>query len=177
MIASESASRWVAEHDLSSAVFLGEEEGEGDAANNEEAETASPQAYEDMDNWDSEVRITGALFETEVDISHPLAFGLRDSMLAVTKIGADGFAAGDNPFALPVRYAEDDPILSGYASEENRETLEGAGAMHAERRGSGSVILFADNPVFRAYHKGSQRLVTNAIFFGDDFRNPRRRSE
>ncbi len=177
LIASESASRWVAEHDLSSAVFLGEEEGEGDAANNEEAETASPQAYEDMDNWDSEVRITGALFETEVDISHPLAFGLRDSMLAVTKIGSDGFAAGDNPFALPVRYAEDDPILSGYASEENRETLEGAGAMHAERRGSGSVILFADNPVFRAYHKGSQRLVTNAIFFGDDFRNPRRRSE
>ena len=123
------------------------------------------------------MRISGALFETRVDVAHPLVFGLRDSMLAVTKLGADGFATSDNPFALPVRYAQGDPLLAGYASEENREKLEGAGAMHAERRGQGSVILFVDNPVFRAYHKGSQRLVTNAIFFGDDFRNPSRRAE
>ncbi len=93
-------------------------------------------------------------------------------MLAVTKLGTDGFATSDNPFALPVRYAQDDPLPAGYASEENREMLEGAGALHAERRGQGSVIPFVDNPVFRAYHKGKQRLVTNAIFFGDDFRNP-----
>jgi len=95
-------------------------------------------------------------------------------MLAVHRIGTDAFAPSDNPFALPVRYAERDPILSGYASEANRDMLAGAGMMHAERRGGGSVILFADNPVFRAYMKGSARLVTNALFFGDDFRNPGR---
>lgn len=178
LIASESASRWVAEHDLSNAEFLGDGEEEGEDSGSEEAdagETEAPDSYDDIDVWDAEVRISGALFETQADIAHPLVFGLRDSMLAVTKIGTDAFAPSDNPFALPVRYAQDDPILAGYASEENRETLEGAGAMHAERRGAGSVILFADNPVFRAYHKGTQRLVTNAIFFGDDFRNPTRR--
>ncbi len=183
LIASESASRWVAEHDLSSAEFLSDEEdeGEGEASDGGEAdeadadETEAAGSYDDIDRWDAEVRISGALFETRADIAHPLVFGLRDSMLAITKLGVDGFADSDNPFALPVRYAQDDPLLAGYASEENREELEGAGAMHAERRGSGSVILFADNPVFRGYHKGSQRLVTNAIFFGDDFRNPRRR--
>ena len=180
LIASESASRWVAEHDLSSAVMLDDEDeggeaGEAEAGEADAGESDAPDAYEDIDVWDAEARISGALFETRADITHPLVFGLRDPMLAVTKIGTDAFAPSDNPFALPVRYAEDDPILAGYASVENREKLEGAGAMHAERRGSGAVILFADNPVFRAYHKGSQRLVTNAIFFGDDFRNPSRR--
>lgn len=182
LIASESASRWVTQHELSSAAFLNDEddENEDDAAasnESEEGETVSPPAYEDINVWDAEVRISGALFETEVDITHPLVFGLRDSKLAVTKIGTDAFAPSDNPFALPVRYVEDDPMLAGYASEENREILQGAGMMHAERRGSGAVILFIDNPVFRAYMKGTARLVTNSIFFGNDFRNPTRRLE
>jgi hypothetical protein len=174
LIASESASRWVAEHDLSSAVFLSEEEDEEESNGDE---TELPDSYADITAWDAEVRIAGAVFETRADIAHPLVFGLRDSMLAVTKLGTDGFATSDNPFALPVRYAQDDPLLAGYTSEENREALEGAGALHAERRGAGSVILFADNPVFRAYHKGTQRIVTNALFFGDDFRNPSRRAD
>ncbi len=178
LIASETASRWVAEHDLSSATFLEEEDADAVGGPDADAEVEDVAlSYADINTWDAEVRIAGAMFETRVDVAHPLVFGLRDSMLAVTKLGTDAIEVSDNPFALPVRYAQDDPLLSGYASEENREALEGLGAMHAERRGQGSVILFVDNPVFRAYHKGSQRLVTNAIFFGDDFRNPSRRVE
>ncbi len=177
LIASQSGARWVAEHELSSAAYLGEGEDETEDAGSETDRAQAPDSYADIDRWDAEVTISGALFETEMDVTHPLAFGFRDSMLPVHRIGTDAFAPSDNPFALPVRYAQNDPILSGYASEENREMLEGAGMMFAERRGSGSVILFADNPVFRAYMKGSARLVTNAIFFGDDFRNPRRRTE
>lgn len=171
LIATRGAARWVSAHDLSSATYLGEDE----SGDDEDTDIEAPEAYEEIDVWDSEVSISGALFETEVDITHPLAFGFRDTMLAVHRIGTDAFAPSDNPFALPVRYAEGDPILSGYASEANRDMLAGAGMMHAERRGGGSVILFADDPVFRAYMKGSARLVTNALFFGDDFRNPGRR--
>jgi len=190
LIASESASRWVADNELSSATYLGQKkpkkdvkakEGEtGEKAKVNEAEekkTAEPRPYEELESWDAEMRITGALFETEADITHPLVFGIRDPMLPVTKIGATGFTPSDNPFAMPVRYAAEDPILGGYASVENREKLAGTGMMHAERRDRGAVILFADNPVFRAYMKGTARLVTNAIFFGNDFSNPSRRAE
>ena len=86
------------------------------------------------------------------------------------------FAGGDNPLALPVRYGADDPLLSGYASEEVRRALSGTGAVFAERRGSGSVILFADDPYYRAYFRGPAKLMMNAIFFGNDFRNPSRRT-
>ncbi|MEM7781260.1 MAG: M14 family zinc carboxypeptidase [Pseudomonadota bacterium] len=181
LIASESGARWAAQHDISSAVFIDEDgdeeaaDGEGEAP--EEETTTDARPYDTILDWDAEVRITGALFETEADITHPLVFGLRDSMLPVTKIGTGAFAVSDNPFALPVRYAQGDPILAGYASEENREELAGTGMMHAERRGDGAVVLFADNPVFRAYMKGTARLVTNAIFFGNDFRNPARRAD
>ena len=180
LIASESAARWVVEHELAGASFIGDEDDEGEAEESDADGSAdddvdSPEAYADIDDWDAEARISGALFEARADITHPLVFGLRDSMLAVTKIGTDAFEPSDNPFALPVRFVDDDPILAGYASEANREMLAGGGMLHAERRGSGSVILFSDNPVFRAYMKGTARLVTNAIFFGDDFRNPSRR--
>ena len=33
-------------------------------------------------------------------------------------------------------------------------------------RGRGRVIVMADNPVFRAYWRGTERLLLNAIFFG-----------
>jgi len=166
LVAIEGGARWAVSNELSSAQYLDSES---------EETTATPAAYDTLSAWDSEVSISGALFESALDISHPLAFGHRDGVLPVHKIGADGFAASDNPFALVARFAEDDPILSGYASQANRERLAGAGFMHAERRGGGSVIVFADNPVFRAYYRGSARLVTNALFFGDDFRNPSRR--
>lgn len=159
--------RWAITHELSSATWLESEDGEDSAA--------EPAAYETLAAWDAEVSISGALFESRIDITHPLAFGYRDGVLPVHKIGVDGFAPSDNPFALVARYSDGDPLLSGYASEENREALAGAGVLHAERRGSGSVILLADNPVYRAYYRGSAKLVANALFFGDDFSNPRRR--
>ena len=80
------------------------------------------------------------------------------------------------PFSLPVRYAANG-LLSGYASQANIDALQGQGVVFAERRGSGSVILFADNPYYRAYFRGSARVFTNAIFFGDSFRNASRRGE
>ncbi len=70
LIASESASRWVAEHDLSSATFLREREQDGEA---EASEADLPDSYDDITTWDAEVRISGALFETRADVAHPLA--------------------------------------------------------------------------------------------------------
>lgn len=172
LLAFRNAARWAIDNDLSNASWVSSlEEGANDA------EASDPPSYDGINQWDAEVMISGALFNADIDTTHPLAFGYRDSEVAIHKMGADGFAVSDNPFALPVRYVEGDPILSGYASRDNRSKLAGSGMMHAERKGSGSVILFSDNPVFRAYMKGSARLVTNALFFGDDFRNPRRRAD
>ncbi|PWE17938.1 carboxypeptidase [Marinicauda salina] len=171
LIAMRGGARFVVEHELADVRFTSD-------ASDEEAEavTAEPRPYDDFALWETEHGVSGAILETEIDVTHPLGFGYRDPVLPVHKIGTDAFAAGDNPFALPARYA-DEPLLSGYASQRNREALAGAGSVFAERRGEGSVILFADDPYFRAYFRGTAKMVMNAIFFGNDFRNPSRRGD
>ncbi|MAP49190.1 MAG: carboxypeptidase [Oceanicaulis sp.] len=168
LIATRGAARWVIEQELTSAAIAELETPEADAAR--------PDNYDALAVWDAEIEISGAIFQTRIDTTHPLAFGYRDAQLPSHRIGSMAFAGGDNPLALPVRYGADDPLLSGYASEEVRRALSGTGAVFAERRGSGSVILFADDPYYRAYFRGPAKLMMNAIFFGNDFRNPSRRT-
>lgn len=145
----------------------------------EEAEQpgeAEPLAYDEINVWDSEHRVAGAIFDTRVDLSHPLLYGYRSSSVPVHRIGEDAFIPGDSPFNQPMRYTSE-PLMSGYASERAQEELAGKGAIFAERSGRGAVILFADNPYFRAYFKGSTRPFTNALFFSKAFRNATRRGE
>ena len=70
----------------------------------------------------------------------------------------------DDPYAVVAEYT-DEPLLSGYASERRQTEIAGTPAVVAERLGRGSVIMMADNPVFRATFPGSERLLMNAIFF------------
>jgi len=59
--------------------------------------------------------------------------------------------------------------LSGYISSRRLAELKGTSALIARRSGSGSIILFADNPNFRAFWYGTNGLFLNAIFFGRAF--------
>ena len=49
--------------------------------------------------------------------------------------------------------------------------------MTAERKGKGSVILFADNPNFRGTYLGSEKLFINSLFFSKAFRPARKVGE
>ena len=62
-------------------------------------------------------------------------------------------------------YAQE-ALLAGYASEDNRKALAGKAAITAELVGSGRVIRFADNPLFRGHWYGSSRLYANALYMG-----------
>jgi hypothetical protein len=60
----------------------------------------------------------------------------------------------------------DDPLISGYVSPENLERLKGGAAIIARKVGSGAVVLFLDNPNFRAFWHSTSTLFLNAVFFG-----------
>ena len=76
-----------------------------------------------------------------------------------------------NPFGSVIAYS-DDPVFSGFVSEENQAALAGTPALIAERSGDGSIILFADNPNFRGYWYGTNKLFLNALFFSRVFEAP-----
>ena len=72
-----------------------------------------------------------------------------------------------NPYSTVAQYAQN-PLLSGYAHREDVAKIALSAAVMAEPKGSGAVILMADNPNFRAYWKGTTKLVMNCLFFGND---------
>jgi hypothetical protein len=128
--------------------------------------------YAEKSVKDAEHLIGGALFASDLDVTHPLGFGFADRSLATMKASTTPLAPSDDPYAVVAAYAEE-PLLSGYASKRRTEELAGTPMLLAETYGRGSLILFADDPAFRATFLGADKLVMNAIFFGDHFEKAR----
>ncbi|MEM7276792.1 MAG: hypothetical protein AAF385_01600 [Pseudomonadota bacterium] len=137
-------------------------------ANEEETERL---AYEDKSDHEAKDIIGGAIFSADLDNSHPLGFGYADRAIFLHKNVKDPMEKTENSFGTVIAYT-DDPVYSGYVSDENSEELAGTPALIAERSGQGSVILFADNPNFRGYWYGTNKLFMNALFFSTLFDAP-----
>ncbi|MGC1515028.1 MAG: zinc carboxypeptidase, partial [Maribacter sp.] len=66
----------------------------------------------------------------------------------------------------PITYTNK-PLLSGYISEENLELIKNTVPFQVQGLGKGKVIAFTDNTNFRAFWYGTNKLLMNAIFFGE----------
>ncbi len=109
--------------------------------------------------------IGGTIFETQVDLTHPLLYGYSRNTLPVFRNSRIFIEPTDNPYASPVRYTSE-PLLSGYVSEKNMELLPESTGVAISSFGSGKVILMPDNPNFRGFWFGTNKLFANALFFG-----------
>jgi hypothetical protein len=153
------------------AAAIAAESGETEEEAVEEAEEPKRLPYSEKDDFEAAKIIGGAIFAADLDITHPLGFGFADRSIFVHKNVEEPMLPVENPFATVIAYA-DDPVYSGFVSEENKEALAGTPSLIAERSGTGSVILFADNPNFRGYWYGTNKLFLNAVFFSKLFENP-----
>lgn len=108
--------------------------------------------------------IGGAIFDTRLDLTHPLAYGYSRAELPVFRKGTTFLKVARNPYATPLMYT-DEPLLSGYISSKNSQMLASSAAVVVTGTGSGRVICMADNPNFRAFWYGTSKLYSNAIFF------------
>ncbi len=138
-------------------------EPEADAENDEEA-AETRRAYDDHSDDFARKWIGGAALEMDLDITHPLGFGHDRDRVPVFRRGMTRLAPSDNAYAMAGRYT-DEPVLSGYLSDERTEQLSGSPALLADHRGQGLVIRIADDYLFRGYHAGTWRMFANAIYF------------
>jgi len=125
----------------------------------------SPKPYHRISEDNGRNYIGGAIFEMKVDRSHPLFYGIEDEYLASFKRGTSFYKVSKNPYASPGIYTEQ-PLISGYISNENLDALKGTAGVFVGGKGAGRVICFADNTNFRGYWYGTNKLLANAIFFG-----------
>ncbi len=109
--------------------------------------------------------IGGAIFSTELDLTHPLGFGYHSTNLPIFRRGTLFLEPAKNPYATPLVYTSS-PLLSGYISKKNLETISNSASIVVSGMGRGKVINMADNTNFRAFWYGTNKLFANAIFFG-----------
>ena len=148
-----------------------EPEADKEEAEDEKTEEPKRLSYREKDSYEAAKVIGGAIFSADLDVTHPLGFGYEDRSIFLHKNVEEPMEPAENPFATVIAYT-DDPLVSGFASDENREALAGTPSLIAERSGDGSVILFADNPNFRGYWYGTNKLFLNALFFSTAFEAP-----
>ncbi|AUC84128.1 zinc carboxypeptidase [Polaribacter sp. ALD11] len=110
--------------------------------------------------------IGGAIFEANVDRSHPINFGYKNEKLALFRNSTLFIKADKRSYNNPIQYTSN-PLLSGYISKENAKVIKNTVPFKVQRMGRGRVLVFTDNTNFRAFWYGTNKLLMNAIFFGD----------
>ena len=117
-------------------------------------------------------RIGGAILKVDIDLTHPLAFGYRDSSIPVYK-NNNVFINKTKDHYSSVGVYSKDPHIDGYISEKNlKNNFKNTASLIVSRLGSGRVVMFADNPNFRGSWYGTNKLFLNAIFFGNNINVP-----
>ena len=117
-------------------------------------------------------RIGGAILKVDIDLTHPLAFGYRDSSIPVYK-NNNVFINKTKDHYSSVGVYSKDPHIDGYISEKNlKNNFKNTASLIVSRLSSGRVVMFADNPNFRGSWYGTNKLFLNAIFFGNNINVP-----
>ncbi|MEQ6123022.1 M14 family zinc carboxypeptidase [Pseudotenacibaculum sp. MALMAid0570] len=118
-------------------------------------------------------RLGGAIFEIDLDVTHPLGFGYQSSKLPVYKNNRVFIAPSKNPYSTVGKYTNN-PHIDGFVSTKNLQTfLKPSASIIVSPIGRGRAILFADNPNFRGAWYGTNKLFLNALFFGNQISIPR----
>ena len=128
-------------------------------------------SYAEKEMRDAIDVVGGAIFSGDLDIAHPLGYGYSRREISLLKNTKEPMERPLNPYATVIAY-NTPPLKSGYASDKNKDALEGTAALIADRKGDGSVILFADDPNFRGIWYGTNKLFLNALFFSKAFDPP-----
>ncbi|MDB9993302.1 M14 family metallopeptidase [Flavobacteriaceae bacterium] len=124
-------------------------------------------SFEQKSNYFGAQVIGGAIFETYIDRSHPIAFGYKNNTLPVFRNSTIFMKPDKNSYNNPISYSEK-ALLSGYISNKNLLELKKTSMCKIGDLGKGKVIYFTDNTNFRAFWYGTNKLLMNAIFFGNE---------
>ncbi len=116
-------------------------------------------------------RITtpGAFFRVTLDQEHWMSSGYTAAPPMLVNSNRV-YVAPEGP-PSPARNAviqvqREDIRISGHAWAENLERLPESVLLWQERVGSGQIILFTEDPNFRGYWRGANRLFLNAVILG-----------
>ena len=130
--------------------------------------TAKNISFEQKSNYFKSQAIGGAIFEVNIDRTHPINFGYKNKSISIFRNSTLFIEADKDSYNNPIIYSEK-PLLSGYISEENLNNLKSTVPLKINKLNKGKIISITDNTNFRAFWYGTNKLLVNAIYFSDQF--------
>ncbi len=118
--------------------------------------------YDQQENEYIKKAITGSIFKSTVDDSHPLGFGYSNNYYSLKQSSAayQLLEKGYNVAYFP----EDFKHISGYAGSTALKEIPNSLLFGIERKGRGNIIYMIDNPLFRSFWENGKLFFVNAIF-------------
>ncbi len=126
-------------------------------------EQARELTYAEREAYYGKKRVPGSALLSEIDTTHPLGFGLKESLFDL-KFGNTAILPSTG-FQSVGLYADqaDDLLVAGYASEENLEHLAGDAFAGFLPVGQGGIVYLLDNQHYRMFWRGGSRMLQNAV--------------
>jgi hypothetical protein len=117
------------------------------------------------DVWARRFMPRGVILRAELHPEHWLAHGMRSRVPVL--FGSSHVLMATSPVEVAADWAAPESVrLGGLLWPEARKRLTNGVVATRERMGRGQVILFAVDPVFRGYMRGTARMFLNAVILG-----------
>jgi hypothetical protein len=155
LIACKSAAGWAAKNDFGKTKFK----------KDIQPDSTLNVTYESREKDRNINVISGAIFNTNLDVSHPLCYGYTENTLPVFKTGSQVAEPLGIKYAEPEKFAAE-PFLSGFVSDKNLDQIKNAPVVSVQNIGRGKIISFHENMTFRGIWLGTNKLLANGVFFG-----------
>ena len=133
------------------------------SSSDKEKNNTNLMAYAAKERARANTAITGAIFKSKLDDTHPLAFGYENSYFSL-KLNNASYAYLNN--GSNVAYFDKSATnIAGFAGQEALKNIPESLLFGEERKGNGSIIYMVDNPLFRSFWDNGKLFFVNAVFF------------
>jgi hypothetical protein len=164
IFAQKRATKWLASKEILSADFVTRNQ-------INQMYDVSQLSYQDQKKLAARKRIAGAIFQTKLDNSHPLTYGIETTHLPLFRNSTLIMKRPVEAFINVANYT-DTPLMSGYTDRNLVNMIARSSAVIAHSLGQGRVVASTDNLVFRGYWLGSAKLLANSLYFSKAFDVP-----
>ena len=128
------------------------------------SDAAKHLTYAEQETYRGLRRIPGSALRTNIDTTHPLAFGVKPEVYGL-KLNTNALEPAVGLESVGTYHRDAKELLTaGYASTANLERLAGKTFAGVQRIGEGKVVYLLDNPHYRMFWRGTSRMMQNAAF-------------
>ncbi|MCW3087177.1 MAG: family carboxypeptidase [Sediminibacterium sp.] len=127
----------------------------------DKSEYANVKKYADRETQSLSNSIPGAIYKLELDNTHPLAFGYPDYYFTL-KQDAGVFEFLKEGWNVGVM--KKDAYVTGFTGTKVKSKLKDGVVFGVQDIGTGNVVYFAEDPLFRNFWENGKLLFSNAVF-------------